>query len=525
MTIKIFPLAGLISIILWKSFSSFTYVQNSETNRDKGQELYLRYCAICHLRPDPKSLSKEIWRNNVLPAMATRMGIVYPGIDPLGGLSKEEQEVINKNHIIPSQPLLSFDEWQQLVDYIVENAPESIPVDEERLTRNLPLKNFVAHDIKLEDEKPSLITSLKYNNETKTLWFGDYYNSVYTWQYPKGIINEVKTNSPTVDFSFDHDKTYFTEIGSLYPTELSTGSFVKYENGNSSTLLSSLHRPVNSVVEDLDDDGEPEFIVCNYGNRIGSLSLFTKDDSDGYSEKVLFGMPGAINCQVKDIDGDGKKDIIAMFAQGDESVYIFYQKDNLKFKNKRILRFPPHYGTTDMVLTDYNQDGFTDIITVHGDNADYSNILKPYHGIRIHLNNGKGSFNESFFYPIYGVTKVLAEDFDKDGDIDLVATAFFPDFNELVDESFLYLENIDSEEFKFKSYNLNRNIPIKSLALIKADVDGDGDMDVVAGHFADTPSRSVPKSVDDKFHSANYGLTVFINQLHKRGESSGFPGY
>jgi hypothetical protein len=167
-----------------------------------------------------------------------------------------------------------------------------------------------------------------------------------------------------------------------------------------------------------------------------------------------------------------------------------------------------------MVLVDYNHDGLTDIVTVHGDNADFSPILKPYHGIRININQGNGVFKEKFFYPIYGVTKVVADDFDKDGDIDFAASAFFPDFSKLGEESFVYLENIDEKNFKFKPYTLKSDTPVKSLTLEKADIDGDGDMDIIAGNFAQSPGP-VPKDMDQKLKSAKFGLIIFKNQLYQ----------
>ncbi|WP_186461838.1 FG-GAP repeat domain-containing protein [Mucilaginibacter pallidiroseus] len=514
MNVKTWVLGGLACLTLHTGLNAFTIKRSSQQGDDKGRSLFIKYCSICHMQPSPASLTKEVWRSGVLPVMASRMGIIYPGYDPLRGLSAEERKIVTQNNIIPDQPMLTDQEWKQLSAYIINAAPDSIAVDEKRLTRNLPLTSFVAKDVKIDGQKPSLITSLRFNRQTKTLWIGDFYNRVYNWQSGKGVVNTIKTASPAVDFTFNGADTYFTEIGKLYPTELSTGSFVKYAAGNSTTTLPALHRPVSSVVEDLNNDGVPEIVVCNFGNKIGSLSLFVPDKNGSYKEKVLLQLPGAIKCYVRDMDGDGKKDIIAMFAQGDESVYIFSQKDKLKFSAKRVLRFPPNYGTTDMVLTDYNNDGLTDIITVHGDNADYSNILKPYHGIRININTGGGSFKEKFFYPVYGVTRVLAEDFDKDGDIDFAASAFFPDFTKLVDESFVYLENVDKDRFKFKAYTVKRDVPIKSLALIKADVDGDGDMDIVAGNFAQSPGK-VPKALDDKWKATDYGLTIFVNQLYQ----------
>ncbi|SDP71010.1 Repeat domain-containing protein [Mucilaginibacter sp. OK268] len=513
MNIRAFILIGLFVLTALICLNSFTTKRDLPPN-DDGKMLFERYCTNCHMAPDPASLTKEIWQNHVLPIMASRMGIIYPNYDPLRGLSDEEREVVKKNHIIPDEPILTNKEYGKIVNYILINAPDSISLDEKRLTRNSPLKQFERQDIQISEKTSSMITGLEYNTSTNTLWIGDFYKKVYNWQYGKGVTRIINSNSPVVDFNFYKGDTYFTEIGKLYPTELSTGSYSQLKDSINSTLITSLHRPVHAEIEDLDNDGVPEIVVCNFGNKIGTLSLFKKDKSGKYTEDILMPLAGAIKCYIKDMDGDGKKDIVALFSQGDESVWIFYQKDKLKFKAKRVLQFPPNYGTTDMVLVDYNHDGLTDIVTVHGDNADYSNILKAYHGIRLNINQGSGVFQEKFFYPIYGVTKVLAEDFDKDGDIDFAATAFFPEFGKLVDESFVYLENTDQNKFTFKSYTQKSEVPIKTLTLEAADVDGDGDLDIITGNFAQSPGPA-PADLDQKWKSAKYGLSIFFNQLHQ----------
>ena len=513
MNIRVFILTGLFILTALICLNSFT-TKRDQPHDDDGKLLFTRYCTNCHMAPDPPSLTKEIWQNHVLPIMASRMGIIYPNYDPLRGLSDEEREIVKKNHIIPDEPILTNEEYGKIVNYILSNAPDSVSIDEKRLTRNNPLKQFVRQDIQIAEKTPSLITGLEYNTSTNTLWIGDFYQKVYNWQYGKGVTRVINSNSPVVDFNFYKGDTYFTEIGKLFPTELSTGSYSQLKDSVSSTVITALHRPVHAEIEDLDNDGMPEIVVCNFGNKIGSLSLFKKNKSGQYIEDVLMPLTGAIKCYIKDMDGDGKKDIVALFSQGDESVWIFYQKDRLKFKAKRVLRFPPNYGTTDMVLVDYNHDGLTDIVTVHGDNADYSNILKAYHGIRININQGNGVFQEKLFYPIYGVTKVLAEDFDKDGDIDFAATAFFPEFGKLVDESFVYLENTDQTKFTFKSYTQKSEVPIKTLTLEAADVDGDGDLDIITGNFAQSPGAA-PADLDEKWRSAKYGLSIFYNQLYK----------
>jgi hypothetical protein len=109
---------------------------------------------------------------------------------------------------------------------------------------------------------------------------------------------------------------------------------------------------------------------------------------------------------------------------------------------------------------------------------------------------------------------VLAEDFDNDGDIDLAASSFFPDYGRLVNESFVYLENTDSQYYSFKSYTIDGGLPIKSLTIEKADVDDDGDVDILLGNFAQTPG-AVPQYLDEQWKNAKYGLILLENQLHQ----------
>ena len=92
-------------------------------------------------------------------------------------------------------------------------------------------------------------------------------------------------------------------------------------------------------------------------------------------------------------------------------------------------------------LADFNKDGFDDIVYVCGDNADKSPILKNYHGIYIYLNDGKSNFTPSYFYPRIGAYKAIVLDYYLDGDLDIAAISFFPDYLRYPEESFIYLNN------------------------------------------------------------------------------------
>jgi hypothetical protein len=113
---------------------------------------------------------------------------------------------------------------------------------------------------------------------------------------------------------------------------------------------------------------------------------------------------------------------------------------------------------------------------------------------------------------LYGATKLLADDFDQDGDIDFAINCFFPDYGNLLTESFVYLQNDNSNKYAFSSYKTEDGLPVKSLTLEKGDIDNDGDIDIILGNFSKSPVP-VPQHLDDMWNQADYGLIVFENRL------------
>ena len=84
--------------------------------------------------------------------------------------------------------------------------------------------------------------------------------------------------------------------------------------------------------------------------------------------------------------------------------------------------YPAVYGSMFIDLKDFNNDGHMDILYVCGDNFDYS---KPYHGIRILENDGTDSFTQKYFFSIYGAAKAEVNDYDGDGDLDILIGAMY----------------------------------------------------------------------------------------------------
>ena len=156
------------------------------------------------------------------------------------------------------------------------------------------------------------------------------------------------------------------------------------------------------------------------------------------------------------MNNDGQPDLLVLMAQGDEGIYLF-TNHNGRFTEKRLLRFPPVYGSTYFDLVDFNRDGHPDILYTCGDNADLSPVLKEFHGIYLFTNDGAMNFTQAYFFPLHGAYKALAEDYDQDGDLDIAAISFFPDYQRSPEESFVYLEN--QGKLRFRAASMHRSHP------------------------------------------------------------------
>ncbi|MFC1818970.1 FG-GAP-like repeat-containing protein [Thermodesulfobacteriota bacterium] len=136
---------------------------------------------------------------------------------------------------------------------------------------------------------------------------------------------------------------------------------------------------------------------------------FTLDKSfynGGELEKLL----------VADIDGDGENDIVTTSST---FVKIFINQGNGNFPPPST---PPYtYGVlyetgglvSDIISDDFNNDGFIDLATIAIDHYHMSTIS-------VLMNNGDGTFANSFIYEMYAPIALNSGDFDRDGDVDLL---------------------------------------------------------------------------------------------------------
>jgi hypothetical protein len=232
----------------------------------------------------------------------------------------------------------------------------------------------------------------------------------------------------------------------------------------------------------LNKDGNTDYVVIEFGNLLGALSWMENLENTKFNKHVLRAFPGAIKAYINDYNRDGEPDIWVLFSQGEEGIFLFTNKGKGIFESKEVLRFPAAYGSSYFEFADFNKDGHQDIVYTCGDNADYSQVLKPYHGVYIFLNDGKNNFSQKYFYPVNGCYKAMARDFDGDGDLDIATISFFADYEYQPAEGFVYFEQHGN--FKFTPYNISECRSGRWLTMDADDIDGDGKIDIVLGNFS-----------------------------------------
>lgn len=443
--------------------------------------------------PEPYLLDKTTWKDKVLPAMGKLMGVTHVGNNVF-----EEVDALSNRQISS----LSDEEWTKIVNYYIDAAPEVAEPQKRPSVKNFTNRFIVKQAFAAS--APSN-TFLKIDPANSLIYAANRIDSsLYIFNSELRLLQRQNVHGVVVDMFFENDlkqaggrSGVLTRIGIMDPNDFKTGSANEFVMGNNSTrihqsmLFDTLQRPVQTIKADLDLDGKQDYLICAFGNKSGSF-YWMKNKGDGsFEQKMLRNLPGATKAYITDYNKDGLPDIIALFAQAQEGIFLFINKGNGSFETKELLRFPPVYGSSYFELKDVDHDGHADIIYTCGDNADYSSeVLKNYHGVYFFINNGDFTFKKKYFFPIHGAYKAVARDFDKDGDVDIAVISFFPDKKHQPQEAFVYLENTGN--FTFTPFTIKGSDLGNWITMDAADVDKDGDDDIVIG------SLYLPNRASDK---------------------------
>jgi hypothetical protein len=496
-------IASLLLLLCLSSCNDDVYRNKShasvsiESIKD-GRLLAAKYCVSCHSLPQPEWLDAKSWEEGVLPVMGPMLGIFqhhfkrYPS-------SKNDKYVTENTY--PSQPLLNPSQWQSIIDYYSATSPDTLRREprKDKIKMELPLFILQTPSRQHENAAASFIKIGPPGISSPLLVSDAFTNTTYLFNNNLTVTDSFINKGPVVDIAFENSKILLCNIGVLNPNNgrFGEGIFVqsrgnkKYAEATTS-LFDSLQRPVQISSADFNGDGQQDYLVCEFGFITGALSWMEGKGSGEFDRHVIKPLPGAIKAYVEDGNKDGAPDIWVLMTQGDEGIFLYTNNGNGSFKEERVLTFPSVYGSSFFELTDFDGDGYKDIIYTCGDNADYSPVLKPYHGVYIFINDKTNHFAQKFFFPINGCYKALARDYDGDGDMDIATISFFADYKNEPEESFVYLKNEGG--FTFKPYSLPETATGRWLTMDAGDIDGDGDTDLVLGNFFLGPGGAISKT-------------------------------
>ncbi|MCB0689170.1 MAG: VCBS repeat-containing protein [Saprospiraceae bacterium] len=464
---------------------AFWHCQSPSGPEDSAREnklIALQYCQSCHTFPSPDLLDKATWSKGVLPNMAARLGLIIDHYNPYENMDAAQQELVREMNVYPESPLISEDKWQAINDYYLSLAPEQLPLPTTTSEISPSPPPFDPNLINMGDKKIPQVSLLKYDPKKSILYVGDHLD-LFALSSEGVVISTWKTQSPSVDIHTDQEEIYLLSIGEFSPSDKKNGVLFPLSSSHpdllQNKLIMGLSRPVQFTIADLNGDKSEDVLICQFGNHQGGLVWF--ENMQSRIKHSLSELPGARKSIVKDLNKDGLDDIMVLMAQAWEKVVIYYNQGHGNFREETVLNFPPVYGVSYFELKDFNDDGYEDILLSNGDNWDYSPIKKPYHGIRIFLNDQTNHFTASYFYPMNGCSQATAVDFDQDGDLDIAAISFYNDQMDYVWESFVYLENTGN--LNFIAHYMNETNCGKWLTMETGDFNQDGYPDIFLGSY------------------------------------------
>jgi hypothetical protein len=497
-------LLGVISI----ATLDCTPVRSAESEVQLGREAAVRYCQTCHLFPKPELLDQETWVKGALPQMAPWLGVAK-----LNLASRPDGQRLATAGVFPSTPVLSEKEWRALHAYYGSVAPPQPLAATNKPVAHVGLSLFRVRTLQTTTNVP--FTSLvRVDAPNRRLFIGDAQSKTLKVLRPDGaLLHSIEVDSAPVDIAIQRMSLLVTLIGRTFPSDELAGQVwsVSLTNGAPEVkrLLHRLPRVTHTSVADLNSDGRDDLVVCGFGNSLGKLSWFKNRGDGDYTEHILLDGAGVIRSFAHDWDGDGRLDVAVLRGQSREGVEIFYNRGT-KFEEVPVIQFPPSFGCAAWQVLDFDSDGNLDLLIANGDNGDYKSKPKAYHGLRLYRSDGRGHFTEQWFYPLNGAYGVCAADFDGDGDLDIAAISYFPDYEKYPDEGFVYLRN--DGKWHFQPFVLPETRQGRWLVMDAGDLDGDGDLDIVLGSFPQGPRTTfIPESRWREWETNHVSVMILEN--------------
>jgi hypothetical protein len=457
-----------------------------------GRELARQDCATCHPVPAPDVLPRALWRAEI-----EKMAMLAEG-KPMPGWGE------------PRPPVTLSAEYQRILAYYEAEAPVALASPQpwpappatgarfvrrgisfpDALTAEPAVSNVRLLDLDGDGRPELLATDMRQG----VVLVASGHPAAATAAAVAAIPNPAHVSVADLDADGRRD-LLVADLGQFLPSDAVKGAAVwlraQAGGGFAPFREDGFARATDVEAGDFDGDGRLDLVVAAFGWwQSGNVTLLLNRGAGAgpprLERRVIDDRPGAIHVLPTDVDGDGKLDIVALLAQESEQVVAYLGDGQGGFRAQTLYAAPhPNWGSTGILLADFDGDGDADIVVTNGDMFD-DGILKPYHGIQWLENKGKLRFEPHALAPLAGVHRAVVADLDGDGDLDVAACALVlgaPPAVARALPSLVWLEQVRRGRFERRTIETGN---ATHATLDAGDVDGDGDVDlyvVVGGEF------------------------------------------
>ncbi len=183
----------------------------------------------------------------------------------------------------PMQPVINDQQWQDILSYYWASAPDSLAP----LTRNESMMSgdsFFRVQFPPVPDKTASTCMVRFNRDSpdKAIWISKMISpGIYRYNPALQFMDSISTRGPVVDMQIGEKNAIACNIGYLNPNDSKLGSISKISFNpktrkaiSSVLLIQNLARPVQVIEADLNQDGNMDWLVCEFGNLLGSLTWF-----------------------------------------------------------------------------------------------------------------------------------------------------------------------------------------------------------------------------------------------------------
>jgi len=282
-------------------------------------------------------------------------------------------------------------------------------------------------------------------------------------------------------------------LGDIWPNDALVGGLVwleQHETGiRRHDLLTNVSRVADARSGDLDGDGDMDIVVASFGYSRGEILWLENLGEGQFTQTTLIHAAGAIHTPLADFDNDGDLDIAAVISQDREETVLFENLGDRNFKMRSLFSTSNFdLGSAGLVADDLDKDGDIDLLLPAGDNLEYEHTHpQPYHGVYFIQNMGDLKFTSRKIASFGGTFAMTVGDIDYDGDRDLLLASMFNNWRHDEMTSVALFSNDGVQNFTPTEID---HAPTHLATIAVGDINHDGKDDLIAGSLWLTTSYS-----------------------------------